>query len=97
MILRLPKIRWNSFAIGAAASLVGGSVLHPVLVSIAKAGMGAVSMAQDAWAQASTEVGRIRAEAAQGKQSSPGIDALLNEIRAVRSDIAAVKSKVGIS
>jgi hypothetical protein len=97
MILRLPKIRWNSFAMGAATSLVGGSLLHPVLVSIAKAGMGAVSMAQDAWSQASAEVGRVRAEAAQAKHSSAGAEALLNELRAVRSDIADVKAKVGIS
>jgi hypothetical protein len=97
MFLRLPKIRWNSFAIGAAASLVGGSVLRPVLVSIAKAGIGAVSTAQDAWNQASAEVERVRAQATQAKHSSASSEALLNELRAMRSDISAVKAKVGIT
>lgn len=96
MVIRLPKVKWNSFAVGAATSLVGGSILHPVLVSVARLGMGAVSAVQDAWAQASVEMTRVKAEAAQPNDGA-NVSELLAELRAMRSDIAAVKSKVGIA
>ncbi len=96
MVIRIPGIKWNSFAVGAAASLVGGSVLHSALVMVAKAGMGAASTAQDVWTQASSEMARARAEAAQPANSGK-TEELMAELRALRSDIAAVKTKVGLS
>jgi hypothetical protein len=97
MVIRLPKIKWNSFAVGAATSLVGGSILHPVLVSAARVGMGAASAVQDAWAQASVEMARVKAEAVQPKDGGANMAEVLAELRAMRSDLAAVKTKVGIA
>ena len=90
-------ISWKSFAMGAAASVMGGAVLHPVLVTVAKVGMGAASVAQDAWNEASAQIVRVRDEAAQSRTSASAVDAVLKELKALRSDVAAVKAKVGIA
>ncbi len=96
MVLRLPNIKWNSFLVGATTTLFGGSILHPILVTAAKAGMGAVSVAQDAWNEASAELSRVRTEAASHGQNA-NLDAILSEVRALRADVAGVKAKVGIA
>ncbi|HWE48929.1 MAG TPA: hypothetical protein VG273_04040 [Bryobacteraceae bacterium] len=97
MVLRLPNIKWNSFLVGATTTLFGGSILHPILVTVAKAGMGAASVAQDAWNEASAELHRVRTEAVESRNENANMETVLNEIRALRSDIAGVKAKVGIA
>ena len=93
----LHKMSWKSFAMGAATSVVGGAVVHPLLVSVAKVGMGVASATQDVIRQASTEMARVRDEAAQSRASSFSSQALLEELRALRSDLAAVKAKAGLA
>ncbi|HUA98225.1 MAG TPA: hypothetical protein VMA34_07860 [Terracidiphilus sp.] len=95
----LRRMSWTSFAVGAAASVVGPSLVHPMLVSTFKLSQGAASVAQDAWGRASTELARARNAAAAPKSagSSPSSDAFLSELRALRDDLAAVKAKVGIA
>lgn len=97
MVLRLPNIKWNSFLVGATTTLFGGSILHSLLVTAAKAGIGAASVAQDAWNEASTELHRVHSEAVESKNQNANLETVLNEIRALRSDIAGVKAKVGVA
>ncbi|HUA98240.1 MAG TPA: hypothetical protein VMA34_07935 [Terracidiphilus sp.] len=92
--LILKRFNWKSFAFGATVAVVGGSVARPLLVQAVKAGMDLSSMAVDTWKQASTEVAKIRAEAAQVSPSAATTDALLEELRRLREEVAAVRSKV---
>jgi hypothetical protein len=93
----LRRMNWTSFAVGAAASVVGPALVHPVLVSTFKIGQGAASVAQDAWGRASAEVARAKDEATSSRQagSTAPREVLLAELKALRSDLDAVKAKVG--
>ncbi len=93
----LRKFSWKSCAIGAAVTVVGGSIARPILVQVVKAGMDLSSIAADAWNQAAAETAKIRAEASQQRAGQNKMEALLSEIRQLREDVAAVKSGFGTS
>ena len=92
--LILRRFNWKSFAFGAAAAVVGGSVARPLLVQAVKAGMDLSSMANETWKSASAEVSKARAEAAQPQTSTSSNDAVLAELRSLREELAAVRAKV---
>jgi hypothetical protein len=100
----LKKVSWKTFAAGAATVIVGGTVLRPALVSTVRAGIGASSAAADMWQQAVAEAGQIKAEAAKppvaaaaDPAQSARVDELLVELRSLRKELDAVKSKVKIA
>jgi hypothetical protein len=91
----LRRIHWKTFAAGAAAATMGGSVARPVLVSLVKAGMSASQMAAEAIEQARIETARIQAEAAASQRAvgAPSAD-LQAEVQQLRSELASVKAQL---
>jgi hypothetical protein len=100
----LKKVSWKTFAAGAATVIVGGTVLRPALVSTVRAGMDASTAAAGVWQQAVAEAQQIKAEAAKAPAAaassatqSAKVDEILVELRSLRKELDAVKSKVKVA
>lgn len=93
-MLGFKKLKFKSFAVGAATVIVGPTILRPFLVMAARAGLGVAEIATDAWHEAVAETARIKAEA-EASRSEPSSAEILAELRALRLEVAAVKTKVG--
>jgi|SRR5271166_3078719 len=88
-------LRWKQVALGAGAVVFGPSLARPVLVMATRAGLGIAQGATTVWNQAVAESGRVKAEAL-AKKSEPSSSEILNELRALRQDVADIKSKTGL-
>ena len=88
------KVGWKFFAAGAATAYVGGPLVRPVLVSAVKAGLSAKDAAVGVLSQAKTEAAGVFAEASHLRAAeSGGGDFILNELRKLREDVAALKAQ----
>lgn len=90
------QIGWKFFVAGAASALVGARYVRPAMVGLTKAGLSAGDTASTIWNQAKSESSKILTEASQLRQASgttsSSSPSLLDEIRRLREDIAAVKA-----
>ena len=97
----LKRWSWKSFAVGAGAVIVGGTVGRPVLVSAVKTGMEVADAGVSTYNEAKTQMIAIRNDAVKLRsaeanvQSGAGVQELLASIQAelqnLRQDVAANK------
>jgi hypothetical protein len=96
----LKRWSWKSFAVGAGAVIVGGTVGRPALVSAVKTGMEVADAGVSTYNQAKTQMIAIRNDAAmlrsaETNMQSGGVQELLASIQAelqnLRQDVAANK------
>ena len=97
----LKRWSWKSFAVGAGAVIVGGTVGRPVLVSAVKTGMEVADAGASTYNQAKTQMIAIRNDAAKLRSAETvaqagGVQELLVSIQAelqnLRQDVAANKA-----
>lgn len=83
-----PSTRWGNFTVGAIATVVGPVVLRPILVGIVRAGYEVKDYTNHAWSQAKNEAVSLRDEAV-------GSRSMEAEIRQLREEVAALKTRRG--
>jgi hypothetical protein len=98
----LKRWSWKSFAVGAGAVIVGGTVGRPAIVNAVKTGMEVADAGVSTYNQAKTQITAIRDDAAKLRaaetnlQSGAGVQELLASIQAelqhLRQDVAASKA-----
>jgi protein involved in polysaccharide export with SLBB domain len=97
----LKRWSWKSFAVGAGAVIVGGTVGRPALVSAVKTGMEVADAGASTFNQAKTQMIAIRNDAAKLRSAeidtqSGGLHEVLASIQAelqnLRQDVAASRT-----
>lgn len=97
----LKRWSWKSFAVGAGAIIVGGTVARPALVSAVKTGMEVADAGVASYNEAKNQMIAIRNDAAKLRTTETaaqagGVQELLVSIQAelqnLRQDVAANKA-----